>query len=146
MNTLSVIWDLSNWRLNLRREILVEILWCPWPSVFPVVWHLWTLSFWLAFHPSNCWSLYDVRFLVGSSPPCTGNILFLINHLMEDGKGPGREVVRFFSLIIRLSHHSGTGLGRTGRSAWWAGLEHGIGVHRTILQSTMARSGGSTMS
>lgn len=60
-----------------------------------------------------------MMFLVGSSPPCTGNILFLINHLVEDGKGPGREIVPFFIfLIIRLSDHSGTGLGRTGKSAW----------------------------
>lgn len=60
-----------------------------------------------------------MMFLVGPSPPCTGNILFLINHLVEDGKGPGREIVPFFIvLIIRLSDHSGTGLGRTGKSAW----------------------------
>ena len=32
------------------------------------------------------------------APYGTGNILFLINHLMEDGKGPGREVVPFFFL------------------------------------------------
>ena len=40
-----------------------------------------------------------MMFLGGSSPPCTGNILFLINHLMEDRKGPGREVVPFFFFL-----------------------------------------------
>lgn len=36
------------------------------------------------------------------SPPYTENILFLFNHLMEDGKDPQREVDPFF-LIIPLT-------------------------------------------